>query len=194
MGFCVYRRFCWIWSPVILCPRKKEVRTGGYFCSTNQVAWSVPPSTVPRCPKRRKATGTGDFCFFHQSRLHRQTHTSWRHFFFFVFTYLYSSLREFLYSERGLLTLSFIPWICRWFFRLSCLRCVLWFFVPWQAFTLRKGVEIIIGTPGRLNDCVEKHYLVLNQCNYVVLDEADRWVLRLCLTALRVEIAGDRGE
>lgn len=46
-----------------------------------------------------------------------------------------------------------------------------------QAFTLRKGVEIIIGTPGRLNDCVEKHYLVLNQCNYVVLDEADRYVM-----------------
>lgn len=45
-----------------------------------------------------------------------------------------------------------------------------------QAFTLRKGVEIIIGTPGRLNDCVEKHYLVLNQCNYVVLDEADRMI------------------
>lgn len=45
-----------------------------------------------------------------------------------------------------------------------------------QAFTLRRGVEIIIGTPGRLNDCVEKHYLVLNQCNYVVLDEADRMI------------------
>ncbi|CAM9802029.1 unnamed protein product [Ascophyllum nodosum] len=45
-----------------------------------------------------------------------------------------------------------------------------------QAFTLRKGVEIIIGTPGRLNDCVEKHYLVLNQCHYVVLDEADRMI------------------
>lgn len=37
-------------------------------------------------------------------------------------------------------------------------------------------MEIIIGTPGRLNDCVEKHYLVLNQCNYVVLDEADRMI------------------
>ncbi|CAN0341873.1 unnamed protein product, partial [Discosporangium mesarthrocarpum] len=45
-----------------------------------------------------------------------------------------------------------------------------------QAFTLRQGVEIIIGTPGRLNDCVEKHYLVLNQCNYVILDEADRMI------------------
>jgi ATP-dependent RNA helicase DDX23/PRP28 len=37
-------------------------------------------------------------------------------------------------------------------------------------------VEIVIGTPGRLNDCLEKHYLVLNQCTYVVLDEADRMI------------------
>uniref|UniRef100_A0A8C9LLV9 RNA helicase n=1 Tax=Piliocolobus tephrosceles TaxID=591936 RepID=A0A8C9LLV9_9PRIM len=43
-----------------------------------------------------------------------------------------------------------------------------------QAFELRKGVEIIIGTPGRLQDCLEKAYTVLNQCNYVILDEADR--------------------
>ena len=45
-----------------------------------------------------------------------------------------------------------------------------------QGFVLRKGVEIVIGTPGRLNDCIEKHYLVLNQCSYVVLDEADRMI------------------
>ncbi|GMF17671.1 unnamed protein product [Phytophthora fragariaefolia] len=45
-----------------------------------------------------------------------------------------------------------------------------------QGFRLREGVEIIIGTPGRLMDCLESHYLVLNQCNYVVLDEADRMI------------------
>ncbi|SBT36244.1 ATP-dependent RNA helicase DDX23, putative (DDX23) [Plasmodium ovale wallikeri] len=43
-----------------------------------------------------------------------------------------------------------------------------------QAFELRRGVEIVIGTPGRLQDCLEKAYTVLNQCNYVVIDEADR--------------------
>ncbi|ETW50793.1 hypothetical protein PFMALIP_01150 [Plasmodium falciparum MaliPS096_E11] len=43
-----------------------------------------------------------------------------------------------------------------------------------QAFELRRGVEIVIGTPGRLQDCLEKAYTVLNQCNYVILDEADR--------------------
>jgi ATP-dependent RNA helicase DDX23/PRP28 len=45
-----------------------------------------------------------------------------------------------------------------------------------QAFRLREGVDVIIGTPGRLMDCLENHYLVLNQCNYVVLDEADRMI------------------
>jgi ATP-dependent RNA helicase DDX23/PRP28 len=45
-----------------------------------------------------------------------------------------------------------------------------------QGFAMRKGVHIVIGTPGRLNDCIEKHYVVLNQCSYVVLDEADRMI------------------
>ena len=45
-----------------------------------------------------------------------------------------------------------------------------------QAFKLRKGCEIVIATPGRLKDCVEQSYAVLNQCNYVVLDEADRMI------------------
>ena len=45
-----------------------------------------------------------------------------------------------------------------------------------QGFVLRKGVQIAVGTPGRLLDCIENNYLVLNQCNYVVLDEADRMV------------------
>lgn len=43
-----------------------------------------------------------------------------------------------------------------------------------QAFRLREGVELIVGTPGRINDCLETQYLVLNQANYVVLDECDR--------------------
>ena len=42
------------------------------------------------------------------------------------------------------------------------------------------GVQIIIGTPGRMVDCLENNYLVLNQCNYVVLDEADRMVRSYC--------------
>uniref|UniRef100_A0A803MLB5 RNA helicase n=1 Tax=Chenopodium quinoa TaxID=63459 RepID=A0A803MLB5_CHEQI len=45
-----------------------------------------------------------------------------------------------------------------------------------QAFKIRQGCEIVIATPGRLLDCLERRYVVLNQCNYVVLDEADRMI------------------
>lgn len=45
-----------------------------------------------------------------------------------------------------------------------------------QGFRLRRGVEIVIGTPGRMLDCIENNYMVLNQCNYVILDEADRMI------------------
>ncbi|CAA7015707.1 unnamed protein product [Microthlaspi erraticum] len=45
-----------------------------------------------------------------------------------------------------------------------------------QGFTLSKGCEIVIATPGRLLDLLERRYVVLNQCNYVVLDEADRMI------------------
>jgi ATP-dependent RNA helicase DDX23/PRP28 len=45
-----------------------------------------------------------------------------------------------------------------------------------QGFKLRQGVHIVIGTPGRLCDCLQNNYLVLNQCCFVVLDEADRMV------------------
>jgi ATP-dependent RNA helicase DDX23/PRP28 len=45
-----------------------------------------------------------------------------------------------------------------------------------QGSKLRKGCEIVIATPGRLLDCLERHYAVLNQCNYIVLDEADRMI------------------
>ncbi|KAK0531318.1 mRNA splicing protein prp28 [Tilletia horrida] len=45
-----------------------------------------------------------------------------------------------------------------------------------QAFNLRNGAEIIVATPGRLKDCIERHVVVLSQCTYVVMDEADRMV------------------
>lgn len=45
-----------------------------------------------------------------------------------------------------------------------------------QGFQLRNGIEIVIGTPGRIIDCIESNFLVLNQCNYVILDEADRMI------------------
>ncbi|KAG6850585.1 hypothetical protein H0H93_011253 [Arthromyces matolae] len=45
-----------------------------------------------------------------------------------------------------------------------------------QQFNLREGAEIIIATPGRLRDVIERHVIVLSQCRYVVMDEADRMV------------------
>ncbi|CAH1414813.1 unnamed protein product [Lactuca virosa] len=45
-----------------------------------------------------------------------------------------------------------------------------------QAFEISQGCEVFIATPGRLKDCLKNQYAVLNQCNYIVLDEADRMI------------------
>lgn len=43
-----------------------------------------------------------------------------------------------------------------------------------QAQSLERGVEIVIATPGRLLDFLERGSTNLRRCTYVVLDEADR--------------------
>ena len=43
-----------------------------------------------------------------------------------------------------------------------------------QQDALRRGVEVLVATPGRLLDHVEQRNTVLNQVQIVVLDEADR--------------------
>jgi ATP-dependent RNA helicase RhlE len=43
-----------------------------------------------------------------------------------------------------------------------------------QTLELKQGVEVLIATPGRLLDHIEAKNAVLNQVEYVVLDEADR--------------------
>ncbi len=43
-----------------------------------------------------------------------------------------------------------------------------------QTIELKKGVEVLVATPGRLLDHIEAKNTVLNQVEYVVLDEADR--------------------
>ncbi|KAB8337138.1 hypothetical protein FH972_021442 [Carpinus fangiana] len=45
-----------------------------------------------------------------------------------------------------------------------------------QSYNMRDGAEIIIATPGRLVDCIERRVLVLSQCCYVIMDEADRMI------------------
>ncbi len=43
-----------------------------------------------------------------------------------------------------------------------------------QTLELKQGVEVLVATPGRLLDHIEAKSAVLNQVEYVVLDEADR--------------------
>ncbi len=42
-----------------------------------------------------------------------------------------------------------------------------------QIGNLKRGVDVVVGTPGRLNDLLERKVLVLNDIKTVVLDEAD---------------------
>lgn len=34
----------------------------------------------------------------------------------------------------------------------------------------------MIGTPGRIKDCLISRFTVLNQCSWVILDEADKMI------------------
>lgn len=45
-----------------------------------------------------------------------------------------------------------------------------------QGTALRAGAELVVATPGRLVDCLDRRYCVLAQCRFLVLDEADRMV------------------
>ncbi|ODV87663.1 hypothetical protein CANARDRAFT_186772, partial [[Candida] arabinofermentans NRRL YB-2248] len=41
---------------------------------------------------------------------------------------------------------------------------------------LEKGVEVVIATPGRLVDCIEKEIISLDKCFFLAMDEADRMI------------------
>lgn len=45
-----------------------------------------------------------------------------------------------------------------------------------QAYAMRDGAEIVVATPGRLVDVIERRLLVLGSCCYVIMDEADRMI------------------
>lgn len=59
---------------------------------------------------------------------------------------------------------------------MRCISIVGGHSVAEQSVQMRRGVEIVIATPGRLCDCLEQHVLALAQCCCVVLDEADRMI------------------
>jgi ATP-dependent RNA helicase DeaD len=42
-----------------------------------------------------------------------------------------------------------------------------------QTAQLKEGAQVVVGTPGRLMDLMQRHVLFLNDARYVVLDEAD---------------------
>lgn len=48
--------------------------------------------------------------------------------------------------------------------------------MDFQVMEMEKGCDILIGTPGRIKEMVEKHYLALMRCSWVVIDEADKMI------------------
>ena len=48
--------------------------------------------------------------------------------------------------------------------------------IQYQEMLWAFSLQIVIATPGRLIDVLENRYIVLSQCTYVVLDEADRMI------------------
>jgi hypothetical protein len=42
---------------------------------------------------------------------------------------------------------------------------------------MERGCGIMVATPGRLSDLMEKQRVFLSQCFYLVLDEADRMLV-----------------
>lgn len=45
-----------------------------------------------------------------------------------------------------------------------------------QGSKISRGVEVIVGTPGRIEDSLNRRTLVLNQCYWLILDEADKMI------------------
>ncbi|KNC47667.1 DEAD-box ATP-dependent RNA helicase 21 [Thecamonas trahens ATCC 50062] len=70
-----------------------------------------------------------------------------------------------------------------------------------QLSALRDGQDIVIGTPGRINELIESRYLVLTRAFYIILDEADRMIdmgfapqVGSILEAMKGEVSGENGK
>ncbi|KAL1683440.1 P-loop containing nucleoside triphosphate hydrolase protein [Schizophyllum commune] len=60
--------------------------------------------------------------------------------------------------------------------QLNTLLCIGGISMNDQAHVMSKGIHIVIATPGRLIDMLEKKRLTFNNCKYMCMDEADRMV------------------
>lgn len=60
--------------------------------------------------------------------------------------------------------------------RLRTVLCIGGLSVQEQKQQIRRGIHIVVATPGRLNDLLNKKSLHMAQCRYLCLDEADRMV------------------
>lgn len=45
-----------------------------------------------------------------------------------------------------------------------------------QYSVLSNGVDLVVGAPGRVKDCIERAFVNLEECVYVVIDEADKMI------------------
>lgn len=57
---------------------------------------------------------------------------------------------------------------------IRCILCIGGIDIKFQIEDIHRGCHIVIGTPGRLSDLMEKAKLDTSMCKYLVLDEADR--------------------
>jgi ATP-dependent RNA helicase DDX23/PRP28 len=48
--------------------------------------------------------------------------------------------------------------------------------IEFQALGLQKGADVLVGTPGRIKELMEKKYLSFERCSWVVIDEADKMI------------------
>ncbi|KXN90443.1 DEAD-box ATP-dependent RNA helicase 35 [Leucoagaricus sp. SymC.cos] len=60
--------------------------------------------------------------------------------------------------------------------RLNSLLCIGGISMNDQSHVLSKGIHIVVATPGRLIDMLEKKRFTFNNCKYLCMDEADRMI------------------
>ena len=59
---------------------------------------------------------------------------------------------------------------------LNTLLCIGGISMSEQSHVINKGLHIVVATPGRLIDMLEKKRFILNSCKFLCMDEADRMI------------------